>query len=70
MIKLCVEEYCQECAGFEPCAVVNRVLGEDGEDVTITQVCCSRRELCANVAKRYRRQTANEHGTEVIARVC
>ena len=60
MISLCVEKYCQECPAFDPVAVTSVLMNEDGEDQKLTQVCCARRELCANVARRARTAVVKE----------
>ena len=62
MIKLVVEDYCQECASFEPMAVTNVVLCDGGEDQKITQVCCRQREMCARLVRRYKGQMVDEEG--------
>lgn len=54
MIKLMVEEYCQECANFEPMAVTSICMMDGGDDVKVTQVCCRQREMCARLVRRYR----------------
>ncbi len=60
MIKLMVEDYCQECKGFDPVAVTSILMNEGGDDATVTQVCCRQRELCANVARRYKEKATTE----------
>lgn len=60
MIRLEVQDYCQECPAFDPVAVTSVLMNEDGEDQKLTQVCCARRELCANVARRARTAVVKE----------
>jgi len=60
MIKLVVEDYCQECANFEPMAVTNVVLCDGCEDQKITQVCCRQREMCARLVRRYKGQMVED----------
>ena len=62
MIKLVVEDYCEECANFEPMAVTNVVMCDGGEDQKITQVCCRQREMCARLVRRYKGQKVDEEG--------
>lgn len=45
MITLQVEEYCQECADFQPGVERLYVNGE----IAIQTVCCENRERCANI---------------------
>lgn len=60
MIKLVVEDYCQECANFEPMAVTSVVMCDGGEDQKITQVCCRQREMCARLVRRYKGQKVED----------
>ena len=61
MIKLTVEDYCQDCKGFEPRAVTNVIYGENGEpDRVQTQITCARREMCAKLVRRYAKADAGE----------
>lgn len=54
MITLKVEDYCQECKGFEACVATNIVYGENGaRDQVVTQITCARREMCAKLVRRY-----------------
>ena len=54
MIKLSVEDYCQECMAFDPAAYDSATLNGNGDVEKVIEVRCSRWELCANVARRTR----------------
>jgi len=54
MIKLLVEDYCQDCANFDPAACTNTVMREGGEDQVVTQVYCKQRQMCARLVRRYK----------------
>ena len=59
MIRLTVEDYCQECKGFEAKVTTNIVYGENGQpDSVQTQITCARREMCAKLVKRYSKEGA------------
>lgn len=57
MIKLSVEDYCQECMAFDPAAYECASRDKDGDVQKVIEVRCSRWELCANVARRTRKMT-------------
>ena len=60
MIKLMVQDYCQECPAFDPAAYEGLERDENGDDRKVIEVRCSRWELCANVARRTRRITVDK----------
>ena len=62
MIKLAVEDYCQECMAFDPAAYECASRDKDGDVQKVIEVRCSRWELCANVARRTRKMS--------VARAC
>ena len=60
MIKLMVQDYCQECPAFDPAAYEGLERDENGDDRKVIEVRCSRWELCANVARRTRKVTIDD----------
>lgn len=61
MIKLAVQDYCQDCTAFEPISCERVDLDEDGNEIRVFEVRCSRWELCANVARRSKRMSMSAH---------
>ena len=60
MIKLMVQDYCQECMAFDPAAYEGLERDENGDDQKVIEVRCSRWELCANVARRTRKASVDK----------
>lgn len=66
MIRLAVQDYCQECRAFCPAAYENISVDADGVETKVIEVRCERWELCANVARRSKRmETASGRGNVV-----
>ena len=61
MIRLCVEDYCQDCNGFEPASSTNTLYKEGGREEVVTQVYCRHRQMCAKLVKRYEKEDV-KHG--------
>lgn len=66
MIRLAVQDYCQECPAFCPASYENISAGADGVEVKVIEVRCERWELCANVARRSKRMEMDAGRSNVV----
>lgn len=64
MIKLDVEDYCQECQGFEPDADTSDFYNplNQNECVRDTIIRCRYRKRCANMVRYLERKLRNDAG--------
>lgn len=67
MIKLCVQDYCQECTNFEAeVTIAHKMYSTDGVPVAIsdTIIRCEHAGLCARLQKEFERMSKEkENGT-------